>query len=473
MKLNKSAKNLNYVIGLGKSGFWAAKFLNSKNKRVIVIESNNNKDLYACKKKLEEIGIEVHLNKSFEFKVFANQIDNIESIIVSPGISLENTTIKQLREQGIKITGEVNIGWENLKKFNWVGITGTNGKTTVTHLLSHILRRNNLNAPAVGNIGTPICKYAYHQDYCNNIDWLIAELSSYQIEIAKTIQPKIGIWTTFTPDHLERHKTLENYFKIKNNLLQKSEYRIYNYDDKYLREASGLLSAGTWITSNSRSEENKQCDFWIDSDGFIIEKEIKLFNLGIFKLRGQHNIQNLLLAIAAARKIGLSGEQIKNSLKSFEQLPHRLETFLKNQNIEIINDSKATNFESTVASINAINNAIILISGGRLKDGNYKSWVEIIIKKIDTIFLYGESASFLKNCLLEGGFKKKIFISYSLKDVVEEVVKYTRNEQKKIILFSPSCSSFDQFKDFEERGESFKDLMRKSQIINQGRSLQP
>ena len=473
MKENKSAKKLNYVIGLGKSGYWAAKYLSSKNKKVVVIESDNNKNLYACKNKLEEIGVEVHLSKSFEFKLFSNQIDNIESVIISPGINLDHKTIIKLRERGVNITGEASIGWEDLKKFNWIGITGTNGKTTVTHLLSHILSRNNLKAPAIGNIGTPICEYAYHQKGNQNIDWLIAELSSYQIEIAQTIKPKIGIWTTFTPDHLERHKTLENYFKIKNQLLQKSEYRIYNFDDKSLREASSLLSKGTWITSNLRSKENKECDYWLDNDGFIIEKGKKLFNLENFNLRGQHNIQNLLLATAAARKIGLSGEKIKNSLKYYEQLPHRLETFFKNKNIEIINDSKATNFESTVASINALDNSTTLISGGRLKNGNYKSWVEIIIKKIETVFLYGECANSLKNILLEGGYKRKIFIYDFLKDAVEDVIKYDIREEKKIILFSPSCSSFDQFRNFEERGEFFKDLILKSQINNHGRSLQP
>ena len=457
-------KNLNFVIGLGISGFWAAKYLNSKQKKVIVFESKNSQDHYFYKRKLEKLGIEVYLNKPLDFKEFANQIEEIEYVIISPGISLQNQTIVQLKNRGVRVIGEANLGWDNLRDVNWVGITGTNGKTTVTHLLSHILCKNNLKAPAAGNIGNPICEYACYQNNNSKIDWLIAELSSYQIEIAKVIKPKIGIWTTFTPDHLERHKTIKNYFNIKNNLLKNSEYRIYNYDDKCLRESSNILSKGTWVTSNFKNQTNHKCDYWIDNDGFINEKEIKLFNLGIFKLRGQHNTQNLLLATAAARKIGLSGQEIKNSLKSYEQLPHRLETIYKTNDIEIINDSKATNFDSTIASINSINRSIILISGGRIKDGDYKSWVNIIIKKVDTIFLYGESSELLKKHLQEGGYTKKLFIFNFLLELVEEVVKYSTKENKKVILFSPSCSSFDQFKNYEERGNLFKTLISKSYV---------
>ena len=462
MKKNINIKNLNFVIGLGISGFWVAKYLKSKKKKVIVFESNNNKDLHMYKYKLEKIGIEVYLNKSFEYKEFASQIDQIESVIISPSISLEHKTITELKKRGINVIGEVNIGWNNLKDINWVGITGTNGKTTVTHLLSHILCVNNLNAPSAGNIGTPICKYAYYQNNNSKLDWIIAELSSYQIEIAKTIKPKIGIWTTFTPDHLERHKNIKNYFSIKNNLLQNSEYRIYNYDDKSLRESSKFLSKGIWVTSNLKDEKNKECSYWIDNHGFIVEKGIKLFNLEIYKLRGQHNIQNLLLSVAAARKIGLTSEQIKKGLFSYKQLPHRLETIYKKNNIEIINDSKATNFESTVASINSINNSIILICGGRIKRGNYKVWVETIIKKIDIVYLYGESSELLKNYLIEGGFSKKIYLFNYLKKVVEVVIKCAKEEKKEVILFSPSCSSFDQFKNYEERGNLFKILVSKS-----------
>ena len=219
--------------------------------------------------------------------------------------------------------GEANIGWHNLKDINWVGITGTNGKTTVTHLLSHILSHNKLEAPPAGNIGTPFCKYAHDHNSNKKLDWIIAELSSYQIEIACEIKPTIGIWTTFTPDHLDRHKTLENYFKIKNHLLKSSKIRIYNYDDYYLKSSSKKLSRGIWVSLDYKNKTIKDCDYWLDEKGYIVEKGIALFHSDALKLKGQHNILNLLLATAAARKIGLTGKKIKNSLKTYKQLPHR------------------------------------------------------------------------------------------------------------------------------------------------------
>ena len=459
MELEKNNNKVCLIIGLGRSGFWAAKFLKSQGKNVIVLEKQNNKEIFKLQEELEKFGIKVLLNQSFEFEKLSKFINNIEEIIISPGISLENITVIKLKKLGIKVIGEVNIGWDNLKDLNWVGITGTNGKSTVTHLLSHILCKNKLVAPAAGNIGIPFCKYAYEYKKNKNLDWIIAELSSYQIEIATSIKPRIGIWTTFTPDHLDRHKTLDNYFKIKNSLLKNSLIRIYNFDDINLKNNYEHLDKGIWITSGNNN--SKKCDYWIDEEEFIIEKGIRLFNLKNFKLFGKHNIQNLLLATAAVREIGLTSDEIKNALISYIQLPHRLEIVYENNDLKIINDSKATNFESSIAGINSIKDYQILIAGGRIKKGNYKLWVETIIKKCFSIFLFGESAQLLKKILLRGGFKKQIFIFEKISDLINNVLIYAQDNNIKVILFSPSCSSFDQFKDYEERGEHFKDLINR------------
>jgi len=233
-------------------------------------------------------------------------VKEIESVVVSPSIPYDHITIIELKKRGIKIIGEINVAWEILKDTNWIGITGTNGKTTVTHLLSHILCDTGLYAPFAGNIGTPLCKYAYSKKH-KKIDWVVAELSSYQIEISPEVKPNIGIWTTFTEDHLERHKTLENYFNIKKSLLEQSDFRIYNYDDKNLRNHYSALSRGVWITTNFDKSNLIQCDYWIDDQAYIVERGKRLFKLEHFSLKGMHNLQNLLLVIAAARKVGLSG----------------------------------------------------------------------------------------------------------------------------------------------------------------------
>ena len=457
----KSDKKIYLIIGLGLSGYWAAKFLNSIGRRVIILESKSNPQLIINKKELESAGIEVFLNFPFEFKEISRWINDIECVVLSPIINIDNETVIKLKNLGIRVLGEINIGWNNLQGINWVGVTGTNGKTTVTHLLSHILCQNNLKAPSAGNIGTPLCKYAYHYKKSKQIDWLITELSSFQIEIAKEFKPKIGIWTTFTPDHLDRHKTLINYFNIKNQLLKNSEIRIYNYDDSYLQSKYTSLAEGIWVTSNAKSKNTKYCDYWINDEGFIIEKGNKLFDSKISKLKGKHNIQNLLLATAAARKIGLTSNNIKNSLRNFEQLPHRIETVYKTQNIEIVNDSKATNFDSSIAGMNSLDCGQIVIAGGIIKDGDHNLWTKTISLKSNCVFLYGKSARALEEILKNNGFRKDIFVYKKLEELIPQALRYLENSSAKILLFSPSCSSFDQFKNYEDRGNFFKQCINK------------
>jgi len=452
---------INLVIGLGKSGYWAAKFLNSIGERVIVLEEKINDQIAIYKKDLENIGIKVFLEFPFKFEKISQWINNINYVILSPAIDIENQTVLKLQNAGIKVLGEANIGWNYLKDINWVGITGTNGKTTVTHLLSHILSHNKLNAPPAGNIGTPFCQYAYDYNYKKKLDWIIAELSSYQIEIACEIKPKIGIWTTFTPDHLDRHKTLENYFKIKNHLLKSSEIRIYNYDDHYLKASSKKLAKGIWVSLDYKNKSIEDCDFWLDEKGYIVEKGITLFHSDALKLKGKHNILNLLLATAAARRIGLTGKKIKNSLKTYKQLPHRLETIYSSKNLEVINDSKATNFDSSFSGINSFDKGQIIIIGGRIKKGDSKLWSTIILEKCEGVFLYGESSKELKKILLKAGFREDIFIHNELKDLIPIAIEYLNKRKLKILLFSPACSSFDQFTDYEERGNHFKFLIKK------------
>jgi len=469
MSIFKKHKKKNYlIIGLGKSGFWAAKLLQNLGNKVLVIDESNNKELSNSQKILEKDGIKVILDKPFLYDDISPYLPNLNYVILSPTISLDNDTVLKLREQKIILLGEIDVGLQYLKNINWVGITGTNGKTTVTDLLSHLLLKNHLIAPAAGNIGTPLCKYAYDSyKHKKKIDWLITELSSYQIEIATNITPKIGIWTTFTSDHLDRHKNLENYFNIKNKLLKNSEIRIYNYDDENLRNSSHRLLNGIWVTSNSDSIHVKNCDYWIDEEGFVNEKGIKLFDTKFFNLRGAHNLQNLLLATAAARKIGLNGVDISNALLSYKNLSHRLETIFKNRKLEIINDSKATNFDSSIVGINSIKKSQIIISGGKKKEGDYKKWAKTISNKCNSIFLFGQSASELKFILIKEDFKKQIFCFDNLSDLVDKVLIHAKRENVNTILFSPACSSFDQFKNYEERGNYFKFLVHEAITKNE------
>ena len=217
---------------------------------------------------------------------------------------------------------------------------------------------------------------------------------------------------------------------------------------------------GIWVSLDYKNKAIKDCDFWLDEKGYIVEKGIALFHSDALKLKGQHNILNLLLATAAARKIGLTEKKIKNSLKTYKQLPHRLETIYSAKNLEVINDSKATNFDSSFSGINSLDKGQIIIIGGRMKKGDSKLWSGIILEKCKGVFLYGESSTQLKRILLKAGFMEDIFIHNELKDLVPLAIKYLKIRKLKILLFSPACSSFDQFKDYEARGDYFKLLVK-------------
>ena len=224
-----SAK-IHIVLGLGSSGASAAKLLKSEGKNVLVLENHSNPKLIDISEKLQSEGIKVVLiGAPLNISNFAPWIGNIASITVSPGIDWDHITLKELRSKNIYMQGEVELAWQRLSHIKSIGITGTNGKTTVTNMLNHVLKLNNLNTDMGGNIGKALSRIALEnkQNIHQELNWLVLELSSYQIEGSPKLKPTIGIWTTFTPDHLERHKNIETYFKIKRSLLENSTIRIY------------------------------------------------------------------------------------------------------------------------------------------------------------------------------------------------------------------------------------------------------
>ena len=230
-------KAVNIVLGLGRSGISASRLLNAEGEKVVVLEKYKNNKLNTIAKQLNGEGIEVMLGKDLDLKSLTPWVNSIKTVIVSPGISWNNPTLIELRNQGIDVQGEMAIAWQRLKHLKWVGITGTNGKTTVTYMLNHILETNGIKAPMGGNMGHPVTSIAHSQLDPKQVilNWLIIELSSYQIEAAPQISPEIGIWTTFSPDHLERHGSIDNYRKIKRKLLERSRLRIFNGDDPELK----------------------------------------------------------------------------------------------------------------------------------------------------------------------------------------------------------------------------------------------
>ena len=455
---------IHIVLGLGNSGINAAKLLKSEGKNVLVLENNSNKKLIEISQKLRSEGLNIILlGEPLHIDNFTPWIGRISSIIVSPGIDWEHKTLQELRSKNILMKGEVELGWERLSHISSIGITGTNGKTTVTSMLNHVLKSNDINTDMGGNSGKALSKIALESKKMNSqkLKWLVLELSSYQIEGLQRLSPSIGIWTTFTPDHLERHHNLETYFKIKRRLLEKSSIRIYNSDDNYLINKREELPEGIWVGTNKQTSYPHHPKFWIDEKGYIFENGMKLFHTSVLKIPGKHNLQNLLLVTAAAREIGLDHLSIANSIYSFKAIPHRLEYLGNINKLEFYNDSKATNFDSSVTGLKSVPSPMILLAGGQQKKGDCLNWIEQLKQSTNGVVLFGISASDLKEKILRSSYKGEIIVEQNLEDATKASIDMAKKTNSKSILLSPACASFDQYQNYEERGDHFKKLVKK------------
>jgi len=319
-----------------------------------------------------------------------------------------------------------------------------------------------------GNIGKAATDLALSliQEKDKSPNWLIMELSSYQIESAQFIKPKIGLWTTFSPDHLDRHKNIDSYFKIKRHLLENSEIRIYNGDDKSLLANRVSLPKGIWVTADKENRNIYSSNYWINKEGFVMESQTVLFHSSVLAIPGKHNLQNLLLVTAASRHAGITGESIGKAMQSFKGIAHRLEYIGNLKDIKVYNDSKATNFDSSYVGISSVASPLILLAGGELKEGNSSDWLNAINEKSKSVILFGKSSKALKTMIIRSGYKEEIVCVDNIDAAVDEAIRLGVKLKAKVILLSPACASFDQFQNFEHRGNYFKKLINQHHLFN-------
>ncbi|MTJ21377.1 UDP-N-acetylmuramoyl-L-alanine--D-glutamate ligase [Dolichospermum sp. UHCC 0352] len=444
------------IIGFGKSGVAAARLLKQEGWEVELCDSSTSPTLLEQQQQLASEHITVKLGNTPEF----TDSDISKLIIVSPGVPWDIPILAKARELGIETIGEMELAWRHLQDIPWVGITGTNGKTTTTALTAAIFQTAGLNAPACGNIGYAACEVAIQ----NRADWIIGELSSYQIESSVTLAPRIGIWTTFTPDHLARHKTLENYYNIKAKLLHNSQIQIFNGDDVYLSK----LGLNHWPNAYWTSVKGEK--FLIGEKGFYIENgwvmekitatPQAIVEVSALRMVGEHNQQNLLMSVAAARLAGIDITAISQAVREFPGVPHRLEHICNWQGIDFINDSKATNYDAAEVGLASVQSPAILIAGGEAKAGDDSAWLAQIQAKAAAVLLIGNAAPAFAKRLEEVG--------YSNYQIVETMAKalpisaeLAKKYQASVVLLSPACASFDQYPNFEMRGEDFRQLCQK------------
>jgi UDP-N-acetylmuramoylalanine--D-glutamate ligase len=456
-KLNESAFMARaLVIGLGKSGIAAARLLQHQGWQVTVSDRQTAIAL-SQQQTLNTEGIQVLLGHRFNSEDSELQPD---LIVVSPGVPWDLPALTKARTQGIEMIGEIELAWRTLKVSPWVGITGTNGKTTTTALTSAIFATAGLQAPACGNIGRAACELALAAASTGQFpDWVIAEISSYQIESAATVAPAIGVWTTLTPDHLNRHYTLENYFNIKAELLQQSQQRVLNGDDPYLRQhCSQQWPDMFWTSTQGKANlpANPDQGFYLEA-GWVVAQGQRIVPASNLKMQGGHNQQNLLMAVAIAHLAGIKSDAIAQAVTDFPGVPHRLEQICIWQGITFINDSKATNYDAAQVGLAAVDGPAILIAGGEAKTGDDQAWIETIRAKAASVLLIGDAATVFAQRLKQVGYA-----NYEIVEVMERAIpraaELAQTYAVGIVLLSPACASFDQYANFEQRGDHFRKL---------------
>ena len=449
------------VIGMGRSGLGAARLLKQQNREVVVLERGDNDALQCKAEELAQEGIQVALGHPLTPESFQAWREGLEAVVIGPGIPWDHPTLIQLRAEGIQVRGEMDLAWDALRQIPWIGITGTNGKTTVTHLLSHVLEASGLQAPMGGNMGLSAAELACQiaTGKTPRPDWLVMELSSYQIEAAPTVAPKIGIWTTLTPDHLERHGSLEAYRAIKRGLLERSDCALFNADDPDLRQQRSSWQRGTWVSSEGAHPDSQTADLWIDAEGMVRNSTSTLFAADVLAMPGSHNRQNLLLVTAAALEVGLSAAQIAAALRTFPGVPHRLEHLGTLAGASVFNDSKATNYDAAEVGLRAMQGPVVVLAGGQTKRGDATGWLKQLHTKACSLILFGAGADELGSLAKAAGYPGEILQCQGLESAVDLAVTAVQRQGASALLLSPACASFDQYRDFEARGEHFRSLV--------------
>ncbi|MGB9770555.1 MAG: UDP-N-acetylmuramoyl-L-alanine--D-glutamate ligase [Candidatus Kapaibacteriota bacterium] len=438
------------IVGAGKSGIASALLAKRQRvKHIFVTEKGPEENFSLAKSILDKNEIEAEFGKhSFE------RLDDFDLIVVSPGIPPDAEIIVEAEKRNKKIISEIEFAFRFCKS-PIIGVTGTNGKTTTTALIEFILKTAGKKVVAAGNIGSPFSDIV---DRIDNETIVVLELSSYQLDRIETFKPEVAIILNITPDHLKYHKTFANYraakFKIFINQ-KENDLLILNFDDKETSLAK--LQAGGKVAFFGLSP----VDFgaYLKSDEICLRfpettNEEVVMKSGDIKIPGIHNIYNSLASIVAARFFEVHNEQIRNALMNFQGVEHRLEFVREFENVSYINDSKATNVDSTYYALCSYNRPIIWIAGGRSDNNDYQFLDDVVEKNVKAIIAIGEAKGeiFTHFCTM-----KRCFLEDTLEDAVHRAREIA--EPGDIVLLSPACKSFDMFKNFEHRGKVFKEIV--------------
>nr|WP_317332456.1 UDP-N-acetylmuramoyl-L-alanine--D-glutamate ligase [uncultured Romboutsia sp.] len=437
------------LVGLAKTGISTIKHLNRLGAKVVV---NDIKDKDRLKDILDELSD--LSNVEYILGYHPENVDDIDITVVSPGVPLDLPFILKLKSKNIEIIGEVELAYRLSKNPIFIGITGTNGKTTTTSLVGEIFKKASRDTYIVGNIGNPVIDTV---DVANENSVLVTELSSFQLESIDTFKPHVSAILNFTEDHLNRHHTMKAYMEAKARIFENQDSKdfcVLNYDDKDVRALSDNVKAKKIFFSRKKSLE---CGIYLDEDQNIIinmGKKITLLNKDELSLPGDHNLENCMAAAAIAYVSNIDIDVIRKVLKTFAGVEHRQE-FVRNLNgIMFVNDSKATNPDSSIKAVQSYNRPIVLIAGGMDKQSSFDEFLDASKENVYALVLLGETAQKIKECAQNKGFDN-ITVVKDMKEAVD--ASYQIAKDGDLVLLSPACASWDMYKSFEVRGIDFKD----------------
>jgi len=451
--LEKEINKYSYaILGAGRSGIGIAKLLKKIGADVFLSESQViDKLKYFDEKALKDYKI------PFETGGHTEKIYNYDVIIKSPGIPVNSNIIIKANELNKKVVSEIEIAFL-LCKAPVIAITGTNGKTTTTVLTGEIFKNAGIDTKVCGNVGLAFSEIV---DDVTEKSIVVLETSSFQLESTEEFKPKVSMLLNFTPDHVDWHGSLENYFnaKLKINRNQSDDDAIiFNYDDEIIRGFSSKFKGNIipFSVKENLAEKDFHLGCYVVDNQIIYFNKIKNENSNIINtdeifIRGNHNLQNSLAAVAAAKYLNVKDDVVKKTLINFKGVEHRIEPVRELKGVKYYNDSKATNFDSTYVALESFKKNIVLIMGGKKGASNFDLIKDFVEERVKYIIAIGQTRNDIKEYFSKF---KEVIIEETLESAVNKA--YNLSESGDIVLFSPAYKSFDMFDNFEHRGEEFK-----------------
>ena len=439
------------VFGSGISGIGAVKLLEENGADVVLYDGNE---------KLTEADVRAKLQEGSKARIiigaFPEELPNtLDLVILSPGVPTDLPIILKMKEKEIPVIGEVELAY-TFGKGDVLAITGTNGKTTTTTLLGEIMKAYQDDVFVVGNIGNP---YTVAADLMTEHSIAVAEMSSFQLESIVSFRPNVSAILNYTPDHLNRHHTMEAYVNAKKNIAKnqtEEDYCILNYEDKLTREFGNEVKARVLYFSSQRILEE---GIYLENGQIVLAmngEKTPVCHVDELNILGTHNHENAMAAAGMAAAYGVPVDVIRRTLKEFQGVEHRIEYVAEKNGVVYYNDSKGTNPDAAIKGIQAMNRPTVLIGGGYDKDSAYDEWIDAFDGKVKKLVLLGATRDKIAETARAHGFE-----DIEMADTFEEAfAKCVENAKPgDAVLLSPACASWGMFKNYEERGDKFKELV--------------